>query len=127
LLALPQQELWEQEEKHDVMVESVYRKGRIVPQARLTAFQVLNWQRHSDVPLRVKTVDLAERDDVLGAIMKSPGPFYQFPDGSFLSDEDPLQAPPYLDALADIPVYEVSGGVDFEALNQYCRDNLLEL
>jgi len=127
LLALPRQELWDLEEKHDVMVESVYGKGRIVPHARLTAFLVLNWQRHSDAPLKVQTVDLAERDDVRGAIMKSPGPFYQFPDGRFLSDEDPLQAQPYLDTLADIPIYEVSGGVDFEALNRYCRDNLLEL
>ena len=125
LLALPQQELWQLEEKHDVMIESVYGPGRIAAEARLTAFLVLNWAHDSDQPQRVATVDLAQRDDVLGAIMKSPGPFYQYPDGRFLGDEDPLPVAPYLETLADIPIYEVSGRVDFDALNSYCREQLL--
>ena len=125
LLALPQQELWELEEKHDVMVEDVYGKGRITPHARLKNFLVLNWQRHSDEPLKVQQVELEQRDDILGAIMKSPGPFYQFPDGRFLADDDPLDANASLSALKGVPIWEVSGGVDFEALRQYCSEKLL--
>ena len=125
LLALPQQQLWELEEKHDVMVEDVYGKGRITPHARLNNFLVLNWQRGSDQPLRVEPVDLRQRDDILGAIMKSPGPFYQYPDGHFLADTDPLDKNASLDALDGVPIWEVSGGADFPALQRYCSENLL--
>ncbi len=125
LLAWPQQKLWELEEKHDVMVETLYGAGSIVPQANLNNFLVLNWRRGDHTPLKVETVDLAARPDILGAIMKSPGPFYQYPDGHFLQDTDPLDPAPYLDYLADIPVYEASGGIDFAGLARFCREQLL--
>jgi hypothetical protein len=61
-------------------------------------------------------VSLAERRDLLGVIMKSPGPFYQFADGSFYQDTDDLDEQTYLDTFENIPVYEATGRVDFEAL-----------
>ena len=125
LLALPPQELWDLEEKYDVMVEVVYGKGRITQSARLANFLVLNWQRDSNQPLKVEQVDLRQRDDLLGAIMKSPGPFYQFQDGHFLADTDPLDKEASLSTLDGLPIWEVSGGVDFPALKQFCREQLL--
>ena len=117
LLALPKEQLWELEDKYDVLIDQVYGPDRFTVEKPLGAFLVLNWKRDSDEPLKLQQVDLAERRDLLTvAIMKSPGPFYQFADGRFFDDDMPLNEQAYLDTLADIPVYEVSGGIDFEAM-----------
>jgi len=116
LLALPQQELWELEQKYDVLIDQVYGPGRIVASAPLAAFLVLNWQRDSDQPLDLQQIDLSQRPDLLGAIMKSPGPFYQYAGGSFLQDDTPLDDHAYLQTLKGLPVYEASGRIDFEAM-----------
>ncbi len=124
LLALPPQELWELEEKYDVHVEQVYGPHSIVQEGPLSAFLVLNWQRQDAAPLRVEAVDVARRRDLLGAIMKSPGPFYQYPDGRFFQDTTELDQSAYLDVLHEVPVFEAQGGVDFEALADFCLHRL---
>ncbi|MES9957423.1 MAG: HprK-related kinase B [Sedimenticola sp.] len=118
LLAMPRNELWELEEKYDVLIDQLYGRDRITPEAPLAAFLVLNWQRDNDTPLQLQRVDLAERRDLLGAIMKSPGPFYQYADGHFFQDDTPFDEQPYLETLDTIPVYEASGGIDFEGMAQ---------
>jgi len=118
LLALPNEQLWELEDKYDVLIDQVYGPDRFTVEKPLGAFLVLNWQRNSDEPLKLQRVDLSERRDLLSAIMKSPGPFYQFADGSFFDDDMPLNEQAYLETLADIAVYEASGGIDFEAMAQ---------
>ncbi len=125
LLALPAAELWELEDKHDVLVEQVYGAGRVSHGAQLSAFLVLNWQRDSDQPVQVRRVDLEQRRDLLSAIMKSPGPFYQYPDGSFYRDDTELDADAYLPVLADVPIYEATGGIDFDRLAQLCLTELI--
>lgn len=125
LLQLPPGELWEIEDKYDVQVEEVYGAGKITPSAPLHAFLVLNWQRNSDEELAVSRIDLAERRDLLGAIMKSPGPFYQYRDGSFHQDTTTFDEAAYLTALGDVPVYEARGGVDFEGLVDYCLKRIM--
>ncbi len=125
LLALPPQQLWEIEDKYDVMIEQLYGDDHIAQAAPLAAFLILNWQRGGDQPLQLQQVDLTRRHELLAAIMKSPGPFLQYPDGSFLMDDMPLQEQPYLDALEGIPIYEASGGVDFERLQLAVTEELL--
>jgi HprK-related kinase B len=125
LLAMPQDQLWELEEKYDVMMDRLYGPNRITAEAPLAAFLILNWRRNSDQPLGLQQVNLAERRDLLGAIMKSPGPFYQYADGSFYQDDTPFNEQAYLDMLADTPVYEASGGVDFDTLVKRCLNELL--
>ncbi|MCG7935905.1 MAG: HprK-related kinase B [Candidatus Thiodiazotropha taylori] len=124
LLAMPKQALWELEEKFDVDVEQLYGKGRIdtstaVPLAGLI---ILNWHRDSDQPVSMKQVSISGREELLKAVMKSPGPFYQDRSGRFLQDEAPLASEPYLALLDRISVYEVSGGLDFAALTELCFD-----
>jgi HprK-related kinase B len=123
-LAMPPDELWHLEEKYDVHLDRVYGAGRIARRAALSAFLVLNWDRESREPLRVERIDPRERRELLSAIMKSPGPFYQFPDGSFLGDDEPLDEAAYLRNLAATDIYEASGGVDFDALTRHCLDEL---
>ena len=124
-LAMPPNELWHLEDKYDVHVDRVYGAGRITGRAPLSAFLVLNWQRDTEDPLRVERVDLKDRRELLSAIMKSPGPFYQFPDGSFFTDTMSLDEDAYLQALDGIAIYEASGGVDFENLSKRCLDELM--
>jgi len=117
LLAMPNEQLWELEDKYDVLIDQVYGPDRFTVEKPLGAFLVLNWKRNSGQPLKLQQVDLSERRDLLTkAIMKSPGPFYQFTDGSFFNDDMQLNEQAYLDTLANIPVFEVSGGIDFDAM-----------
>ncbi|MFO8025905.1 HprK-related kinase B [Thiohalophilus sp.] len=126
LLALPSEQLWQLEDKYDVMIEALYSPECITIRAPLAGFLVLNWQRDSDQHLQVQQIDLARRQDLLAAIMKSPGPFYQYPDGHFYQDQTPLDEQSYLDILSDIPVYEANGTTDFDTLARYCIDEIID-
>ncbi|HBE93033.1 MAG TPA: HprK-related kinase B [Gammaproteobacteria bacterium] len=127
MLALPAEELWELEDKYDVHVDEVYGPGRIVNEAPLSAFLLLNWQRDSDAKLELKQVDLHQRKDLLGTVMKSPGPFYQYSDGSFHQDTAPFDEQAYLDALNDVAIYEVSGRIDFQQLAEHWLEQFTSL
>ena len=125
LLALPAAELWHLEDKYDVLMDPVYGPGRVVPEAPLAGFLVLNWRHDSAAAVEVKPVALEQRRDLLAAIMKSPGPFYQYPDGSFHPDDAIFDEPAYLDALQGVVTYEVTGRTDFDTLARRCLEDLL--
>jgi HprK-related kinase B len=125
LLALPAAELWHLEDKYDVLMDPVYGPGRVVPEAPLAGFLVLNWRHDSEAAVEVKPVALEQRRDLLAAIMKSPGPFYQYPDGSFHPDDALFDEPSYLDALQGVVIYEVTGRIDFDTLARRCLEDLL--
>ena len=126
LLELPKDKLVHLEDKYDVYVEQLYGRDRIVTDAPLAAFVVLNWHWDTDEKPVVEQVDLAKRRDLLGAIMKSPGPFYQYPDGSFYRDTTKLDEEAYLDALLGVRIYEARGGVDFDAATEFCLKEFLD-
>ena len=125
LAAMPPDELWHLEQKHDLIVPEIYGPGRLQLSAPLTDFWVLNWRRDSAQQTAISDVTLADRPDLLGAIMKSAGPFYAEDSGRFQTDQTPLAPERYLAALRDIRVSEVTGRVDFDALLEKGR-NLLE-
>jgi HprK-related kinase B len=125
LLQMPKQQLWELEDKYDVHIDRLYGAGRIVQEAQLHAFLILNWARDAAEEPAIEAVDLAQRRDLLAALMKSPGPFYQYPDGHFLLDTDALDEDAYLDALRDVAVYEARGRVDFPCMSQLCIEQIL--
>lgn len=117
LEAMDPSDLWELEEKHDLIVSRIYGPGRVRFDATLTDFWVLNWQRGGTEPTKVSEVDLTTRPDLLAAMMKSAGPFFQDATGRFLQDRDPLNDAAYLEALKGVHVSEVTGGIDFDALH----------
>ena len=125
LLQLEKTELWQLEQKYDVDIGQLYGPGRIQHEASLTRFLVLNWRHDTDRALEVTRVDLSERPDLLTAIMKPSGPFYIDAHGCFNTDDEAPDAAGYLDALANVEIYEASGSVDFEALGRVCLDELL--
>jgi HprK-related kinase B len=124
LLQMPTQQLWELEDKYDVSVDRVYGAGRIVQEASLSALLILNWQRDAVADPMLETVELAQRPDLLAALMKSPGPFYQYPDGHFQRDTDGFDESAYLDALRGVVVYEAGGRIDFSAMARRCIEAL---
>ncbi|WP_269585772.1 HprK-related kinase B [Roseibium sp. Sym1] len=109
-------ELWHLEEKYDLFIDDIYGPGRISHDAGLTDFWVLNWSRDSVEPTNVRQVNLENRPDLLTAIMKSPGPFFQGTNGMFWTDHSEMDTPAYLNALRDVQVWEVTGNIDFDAL-----------
>ena len=125
LLQMPATELWNLEDKHDVPVDRLFGDGRIQQQAPLGALLILDWQHDSDRELEVERIELAARRDLLGVVMKSPGPFYQYPDGSFIEDTTPFDDERYLDTLEGVAVYVARGRVDFPALAACCQQKIL--
>jgi len=122
LRVTPERDLWELEEKHDLIIPDIYGENRIAYAGPLTDFWVLNWQRDADKVTMIEEVDLAQRPDLLSAIMKSPGPFYQYPDGRFLHDDEAPDPQGYLGALRNVRVQEVTGQVNFDAIAYFGRE-----
>ncbi len=125
LRKLPNAELWDLEEKYDVMVADVFGPTRFAWQAPLKVFCVLNWERGGSAPVRLVPASFADRPDLLGAVMKSPGVFHTGRDGQPWRGK--VTAPPYIEAFSDVRVFEVTGGVDFDAAADACLRVLEEV
>ncbi|UCB54691.1 MAG: HprK-related kinase B [Thiotrichales bacterium] len=126
LLQLDKDELWKLEDKYDAHIGELYGRNRIQHETGLRRFLVLNWKHGAAEKLDVKRVDLDRRPDLLAAIMKPSGPFYVDARGYFNRDDNMPEADIYLQALADIEVFEASGCVDFEALGTICHEQLMD-
>ena len=123
-LSMPADDLWDLEEKYDVDVEAVYGNGRLGLEMSLDDVLLLNWNRRDDRPVSINRVNLAQRRELLPAITKSPGPFYQDSSGQFLDGKIAVEQQPYIDVLSGVNVYEVSGGVDFDELVRLYLDQV---
>jgi HprK-related kinase B len=121
---LSEDELFPLEEKYHADVAAIFGESRWVLDAPLAAFLVLRWRRSERAATRFARVDLRERRDVLAAIIIPPGPFFEpaggRPPGAHCQTEDE-----YLSALEGLPVYEVSGRLDFDRATAFCLNELL--
>lgn len=116
LRQLPTNELWQQEEKYDVMVADVYGADKIQHHTDLHHVILLNWQPGNSAPVEVKQISLDEKPELIAAIAKSPGSFYQNNAGAFLVSAEIPADRLYQDALRHVAIWEVTGGADFEQL-----------
>lgn len=121
---MPTSELWRLEEKYDVMVEQIYGKQKLGHSCQLTQVILLNWQPGANNPVGMQLVNLEERPDLIKAIAKSPGSFYQNAQGEFLSEAIIPCNQQYQARLAPVNVWEVTGGADFEQLKELLRNTL---
>ncbi|MBK9120562.1 MAG: HprK-related kinase B [Phycisphaerales bacterium] len=117
LEALPAAALWEVEQKYDVDIEAVYGPDRMQLHAELAALLILNWQRAGGPP-RFERVALDARPDLLAALTKRVTPNYFCPPEHRRPDFSPTD---YLAQLGATPVYEVTGGADFDVAAEWCR------
>lgn len=124
LSTLPRDELWKLEEKYDVDVGRVFGDDRWALEASLAGVVVLTWRHDVRAPTEVSRVSLGERRDLLDAIVKAPGPFFELPGGQPPRGVHAIAPEQYLEHLSGVPVYEVTGRVDFEAAVRACLELL---
>ncbi len=121
LKALPVDKLRHLEQKYDAPIPFFYGPDHVCLQAPLSGLLILNWSATSDQATQLNRVELSDR--LLPALMKSPGPFYQQVDGNFWT---PGNLPPHSDyraVLSTIPLFELSGRIDFEAAAAMCAEH----
>lgn len=115
LIKLSPEELWELEDKYDACIDELFGKGKFILASKMSALVILNWEKNGK-EIKIEKIDLNYRKELFPAFTKSPGLFF-LQDNSEkrynLSNED------YLNALADYPVFEISGGVDFEYASDF--------
>ncbi len=110
-------ELWSLEQKHDVYLDECFGPGRFPIASRLSGLVILNW-KHNGEEMSLQRVSIAERPDLLGTVMKSPGLFF-LPENGKNYDFSPSA---YVNALEGYPVFEARGGVNFETLSDACME-----
>jgi HprK-related kinase B len=126
LAGLPPLEIWNLEEKYDVLVDHVYGPGRSVYRVHLGGLLVLNWSwKDEAAPTRFSNVDLAKRADLLDLVMKSPGVFHRDEEGHSALETACPEPVNYLDAVLGVRVWEATGRPNFELGVNFCR-RLLE-
>ncbi|HSV31053.1 MAG TPA: HprK-related kinase B [Atribacteraceae bacterium] len=106
---VPALRLWDLEHKHDVYLDEVFGEETFVLCAPLSALVLLNWKKDIGMPC-FRLVDLRERNDLMRSFVKSPGLFYQ-PDPNHPLPDFSVER--YLEVLNGSPVFEVTGGIDF--------------
>lgn len=118
--ALPQSELWDLEHKYDASIDACFGPGHFRLSCPMVGLAVLAWQR-KDTPMASRLVTLAEHQELMAAFMKDPGVFYEPDDPS----EEAMASPEeYLDMLGNLPIIEITGGVNFEAAVRVCLEFL---
>lgn len=114
--SLPADELWTLEHKYDALIDDCYGPDRFILRTAMEGLVLLNWQRN-DEPTEFSQVDLAERQDLLPAFMKSVGLFFRPSEGCAMPA--PVKET-YIDFLSRCRVLEISGGINFAAAAQMC-------
>ena len=121
--ALPQAELWDLEHKYDAFIDACFGPGRFKLACPLAGLVILRWKRDAS-PLTAGRVDLGQHRDLMAAFMKDVGLFYEFEDPS---EPSMASQEAYLELLGDLPVLEISGGVDFRKAAATSLDFLREV
>lgn len=117
---IPQQDLWDLEEKYDADIESIFGSGKFQLHAKLQAFIILNWKRDSVAATEFKRIDIRQRADLLAAVMKSPGPFYMLPGNKAPATVVATDPNEYIPILSEVDVYEVTGAINFDKAVDFC-------
>ncbi len=113
---LDRESLWQLEEKHDIDIAQCYGQKRIQLQSDLHHLLLLDWDRQSEEPATLTPITLSRQPRLLEAILKSPGPFYQHRDQTFEQDHFSPDRNHYLQTLAPLQCYRVSGRIDFDSI-----------
>ncbi|GAB7081822.1 HprK-related kinase B [Megalodesulfovibrio paquesii] len=111
--SLPLDELWSLEHKYDAFIDECFGPGKFLLASPMSGLVLLNWKRDGG-PLKIAQIDLNSRDDLMPAFMKPAGLFYG------PGKNTPYTMEAYRALLANCPVYELSGGVDFDAAADWC-------
>jgi len=118
---LPQNELWDLEHKYDVFIEKCFGPDKFELSSPYSGLVLLNW-RHGAGKTKMEKIDIDHRKDLLPAFMKDPGLFF-LPKKNQIPD---LSRKSYINALKNQPIFEINGGIDFDAAAKNCLAFLKE-
>jgi HprK-related kinase B len=106
--ALTPDELWQLEHKFDGVISRCFPAQKFLLHGRFRGLVLLNWTREGK-PTRARRIAIRERTELLPALIKAPGVFHRpGPDERERSNES------YVELLADTPILELSGAIDFD-------------
>jgi HprK-related kinase B len=116
--AMPPERLWSLERKYDALIGQCYGPGRFALRAPFAGLAVLNWRRTGGV-MQAAEVCPSDRLDLVGAFSKNAGLFFApgKPEGY-----EPPSLEAYAARLAQAPMLEIKGGVDFPAAARICLE-----
>jgi HprK-related kinase B len=115
--ALSTDDLWQLEHKFDGLISRCFPRQKFLLQGRFCGLVLLNWTRQGRAT-QARRIAIAERTELLPALIKEPGVFHRpGPRERSRSLES------WVELLADIPILELSGTIDFD----YGRDAALDL
>jgi len=106
--ALTPDELWQLEHKFDGVIGQCFPSQKFLLQGEFAGLVLLNWNREGN-QTHARRIDVRERQELLPALIKEPGVFYRPGPG-----ERERSVESYIELLANIPVLELSGTVDFD-------------
>lgn len=122
-LAMPDESLRSLEEKHDVPVQQLYDGVDYLSQTKLHQLYLLNWRLNENAVTQITKIDLAQREELLKGIMKSPGVFYQQQNQRFQQKGQAPIIKDYENLLQQTEVFEITGQINFEAATQLILNN----
>lgn len=116
LSSLTKGALWQLEQKYDLFVDSIYGEDRFQLSSNMDALVILNWKLGGG-KTEISQIAPSDRYDLFPAFMKAPGLF-------FLPGEEKLEfsEEDYLRHITHCPVFEVTGGADFELAAEHFFD-----
>jgi HprK-related kinase B len=122
LAAQSREELWDLEEKYDVMVGSVYGPESHCLPERAHGSVILNWSwKDGALPTQLQEVRLEQRSDLLDLVMKSPGVLHRDAQGHNASETARPDPAGYLHVARGLRVWEAKGAPNFEFAVSFCR------
>lgn len=115
--ALGSDELWQLEHKFDGVISQCFPRQKFLLRGEFRGLVLLNWTRAGN-QTHARRIAIRDRTELLPALIKEPGVFHR--PGS---DERERSVESYVELLADIPILELSGTIDFD----HGRDAVLDL
>lgn len=103
------EEIWNWEEKYDVIIPEIYGDGKFPLSAKAMAFLIIDWGDNEEA-LKLEKLDIKTRLDLLPAIMKIPS--LMTPNIYNLKKDH--TADEYVDFLGDLPLFVLTGKIDTE-------------
>lgn len=122
---MPRNELWEVEQKYDVLIPEIYGEQKTALEGQLKNLILLDWSLESTEPTALSPVDAQSTPEALEGLRKSAGPFFQAEDGHF-PQQKCESAETYASNLKGVCVWRLTGSVDFDqAVAQLERQGIL--
>ena len=110
---MPVHELWNIEQKYDVLIPRCYGEKKISLSGTLKNLVLLDWSLNSSKQTELNAVNIEQHPEVLEGLRKSPGPFFQNVDGQFPGSAA-QSCEQYAEHLKGVRVFQLTGKTDFD-------------